>query len=149
VVIRHTSGHQVIAMVEVISPGNKSNRHAVRSFTDKALEALRAGIHLLIADLFPPGKRDPDGIQKLIWDEIADNDFSLPKDRPFTVGAYTGGPCPETFIACTAVNASLPEMPLFLTPEYYIAMPLEATYQAASEAVPAYWRAVLTSPKES
>src|SRR3712207_5540474 len=48
VVIRHRSNHQVIAMVEIVSPGNKSSRNALRAFVRKAEEALLAGIHLLI-----------------------------------------------------------------------------------------------------
>src|SRR5207248_5544979 len=62
VVIRHASGHQVIAVVEIVSPGNKSSRHGLRAFVDKAEELLRAGIHLLVVDLFPPGPRDPQGV---------------------------------------------------------------------------------------
>ena len=127
-----------------MSPGNKSSRHGLRSFVEKAAEMLRAGVHLLIVDLFPPSARDPQGIQKTIWDEFGDNDFALPHDKPLTVGAYIGGPCPEVFIEPAAVRAPLPEMPLFLTPEDYIKVPLEATYQSASEAVPSFWRDVLT-----
>jgi hypothetical protein len=66
VVIRHASGHRVIAVVEIVSPGNKNNRRAVRAFVGKAEELLRAGIHLLIVDLFPPTSRDPHGINKAI-----------------------------------------------------------------------------------
>ena len=36
-------------------------------------------------------------------------------------------------------------MPLFLTPDAYILVPLEATYQSAWEAVPSFWRDVLTA----
>src|SRR5262249_29256048 len=60
--------------------------------------------------------------------------------------AYSGGPWPEAFVEPTAVGAALPEMPLFLTPDVYIPVPLDATYQSAWEAVPAFWRDVLTSP---
>ena len=63
--------------------------------------------------------------------------------------AYIGGPCAEAFIEPTAVNASLPDMPLFLTTEVYIPVPLEATYQSAWEAVPEFWRNVLTDPAGS
>jgi hypothetical protein len=143
VVIRHSSNHQVIAMVEIVSPGNKSNRHGLRAFVDKALEVLRGGIHLLIVDLFPPGPRDPQGIHRAVWDELADNDFTLPPDRPLTLAAYIGGPCPEAFIQPTAVGASLPEMPVFLTPDVYVPLPLEATYRSAWDAVPSFWRDVL------
>jgi hypothetical protein len=143
VVIRHKSNHQVIALVEIVSPGNKSNRHGIRAFVQKAVEALQAGIHLLIVDVFPPGPRDPEGIHKVIWEEVGDDDFKPTADKPLTQVAYTGGPCPEAFVGQTAVGAALPEMPLFLTPEVYVPVPLEATYAAAWEAVPSYWRDVL------
>jgi hypothetical protein len=146
VVIRHASGHEVIAVVEVVSPGNKSARHALRAFVAKAEELLRGGIHLLVVDLFPPGPRDPQGIPKAIWDEMTDNAFALPADRPLSVAAYIGGACPEVFLEPAAVGRPLLDMPLFLTPEEYVLVPLEATYQAAWEAVPEFWRDVLTAP---
>ncbi len=37
----------------------------------------------------------------------------------------------------------VPAMPLFLTDEEYITVPLEDTYAAASPDVPKVWRAVL------
>jgi hypothetical protein len=36
-------------------------------------------------------------------------------------------------------------MPLFLTPDVYVDVPLEPTYQAAWEGMPAYWRDVLAA----
>jgi hypothetical protein len=146
VVVRHTSRHQVIAVLEIVSPGNKNSRHALRAFVEKAVELVRARVHLLIVDLFPPGPRDPQGIQKAIWDEFTDNDFTLPSKKSLSVGAYIGGPCPEVLIEPAAVGAPLPEMPLFLTPDDYILVPLEATYQSAWDAVPSFWRDVLTAP---
>ncbi|HEV3263596.1 MAG TPA: DUF4058 family protein [Gemmataceae bacterium] len=146
IVVRHTSNHRVIAIVEIVSPGNKNSRHGLRAFVEKAVAVLRAGIHLLIVDLFPPGPRDPQGLHKAIWDEFIDNEFALPPGRPLTLAAYIGGPCPEAFIEPTAVGAPLPEMPLFLTPDVYVPAPLEATYQSAWEAVPSFWREALTAP---
>ena len=93
----------------------------------KALELLRAGVHLLIVDLFAPGPRDPQGIHKAIWDELIDNDFALPADKPLTLAAYIGGPCPEAFVEPVVVGAALKEMLLFLTPDVYVPVPLEAT----------------------
>jgi hypothetical protein len=144
VVVRHTSGHQVIAVLEIVSPGNKSSRQRLRAFVEKAERFLRAGVHLLIVDLFPPAARDPQGIHKAVWDQFEDGDFQLPPDKPLTLAAYVGGPSAEAFIEPRAVGDVLPEMPLFLTPEVYIKIPLEATYQSAWEAVPAFWRNVLT-----
>lgn len=145
VVVRHRSKHQIIAMVELVSPGNKSNRHGIKSFVEKAVTALRAGIHLLIVDLFPPGPRDPQGIHKAIWDELIDNDFTLPEDKPLTVAAYSADQFPEAFIEPVTVGDRLPEMPLFLTPDVYIPTPLEATYCSAWDVFPSFWRDVLAS----
>ncbi len=142
VVIRHRRNHQVIAMVEIVSPGNKTRRLGMRAIVDKPAQALRSGIHLLIVDLFPPGPRDPGGINRAVWDEVMESDFSVLPDKPLSIGAYVGRPCLETYIRLAAVGDPLPEMPLFLTPDVYV--PLEATYQSAWEAMPAFWREALT-----
>lgn len=144
VAIRHTSNHRVVAIVEIVSPGNKSSRNGLRAFVEKAEELLRAGIHLLIVDLFPPSPRDPQGIHKAIWDQFTDEEFGLPQDRPLTLAAYVGGPIPQAFVEPTAVGRTLAEMPLFLSPDVYVHVPLEATYESAWEAVPSFWRNVLT-----
>lgn len=149
VVIRHKSNHQVIAVVEIVSPGNKSNRHGLRSFVDKAVESLRGGVHLLVIDLFPPGPRDPQGIHKQIWDELTDNEFELPAERRLTLAAYLGVAFLEAFVQPTAVGLPLPEMPVFLEPDSYVPLPLEPTYQAAWADVPSFWQNVLTAPAGS
>jgi hypothetical protein len=145
VVIRHKSNHQVIAVVEIVSPGNKSNRHGMRELVGKVRELLRGGIHLLIIDLFPPGPRDPSGIHRIIWEELADEVTPLPADRPLTLASYKAGPDPEAFVEPVAVGLALRDMPLILTPDVYVLAPLEATYAEAWEAVPSFWRDVLTA----
>ena len=87
--IRHRLG-DLVAVIEVVSPGNKSSRAAIRSFVDKAVAFLRQGVHLLIIDLFPPTPRDPQGMHPLIWDEIVEEPFELPADKPLTLAAYLG-----------------------------------------------------------
>jgi len=58
VVIRHISGHKIVALIEIVSPSNKSSKSEIESFVRKAVEFLRNGIHLIVLDLFPPGPRD-------------------------------------------------------------------------------------------
>ena len=146
VAIRHSSNHRVVAIIEIVSPGNKNSRHGIRSFVSKAVELLRAGIHLLLIDLFAPGPRDPQGLHRLIWDEFIDNDFSLPADKPLSVMAYIGGVCPEVYLEPLAVGLPLPEMPVFLEPDMYVPLPLENTYASAWQAQPSFWRDVVQSP---
>ena len=58
VVIRHGRG-KVVAIIEIVSPGNKDSRNAIRTFVEKAADILNQGVNLLIVDLFPPTPRDP------------------------------------------------------------------------------------------
>lgn len=146
IVIRHRSRHQIIAMIEIVSPGNKSGQTAFAAFVHKADQALLSGIHLLIVDLFPPMPRDPDGIHRAIWARDGEGDFALPKDKPLTCVSYVGYPGPEVFLEPVAVGDTLPAMPLFLTPAVYVPVPLEATYRAAFEGVPDFLREELAAP---
>ncbi len=140
IAIRHRSGHDVIAVIELVSPGNKASRAGLRNFVAKAVELLERGVHLSVIDLFPPGRRDPQGIHAEIWSEIEEDDFELPKDKPLTIAAYAAGTVKKAFIEPVAVGDELPDMPLFLEPESYVQVPLESTYRTACEGVPAYWR---------
>jgi hypothetical protein len=149
IVIRHVSGDRIVALLEIVSPGNKASRHALRSFVEKAVEALYRGYHLLIVDLFPPGPRDPNGIHGAIWAEVSDAPFTLPPGEPLTLAAYSAGPVKRAYIEPTAVGRELIEMPLFLEPEFYVNIPLEPTYQAAYRGLPRRWRDVLEAPQGS
>lgn len=140
IAIRHASDDTVVAIVEIVSPGNKGSRHAIRSFVEKAADLLRAGIHLLIIDLFPPTPRDPRGIHAAVWSEIMDDGFTPPEGEPLTLVAYRAADVKQAYIEPTAVGRTLTDMPLFLESGLYVPVPLEQTYQAAFQAVPRRWR---------
>ncbi len=143
IVVRHVSGDRIVALLEIISPGNKSNRHALRAFVEKACELLEHRIHLLIVDPFPPGPRDPNGIHAAIWEEVEDDAFHLPEGRPLTLVAYECELTTRAFIETIAVGQPLPDMPLFLKPNGCVMIPLETAYQAAFAVLPKRWRTVL------
>src|SRR5205814_8883124 len=119
ITIRHKHG-KVVAVVEIVSPGNKGSQAEFRAFVEKSAELIRRGIHLLVIDLFPPGKRDPQRIPKAIWDELGEEDLELPPDKPLTLAAYDAGPLRAAYVEPLAVGDVLPDMPLFLKPEYYV-----------------------------
>lgn len=146
VVVRHVSGHRVVAIIEVVSPNNKASSSALRAMAEKAGQFLRAGVHLLFLDLFPPSARDPNGIHPLIWAEIGEQPFELPVEKPLTLAAYSAGLAIEAFVEPVAVGDALPDMPLFLTPDAHIPVPLEATYAEAWAKIPSPWREVLAPP---
>jgi hypothetical protein len=130
IVVKHPAG-DVVAVIELVSPGNKGSRAAWRTFVEKSVELLRRGIHLLIVDLFPPTPRDPQGVHKSIWDEIVEEPFELPADKPLTIAAYSAGPPPTAYVEPVAVGDELPSgLPIFLSSRDYVPAPLESTYQS-------------------
>ncbi|MCE9532654.1 MAG: DUF4058 family protein [Planctomycetes bacterium] len=145
VVIRHTSNDRIVAMIEILSAGNKSSRHAIRSFLDKAVAALDSGVHLLLVDVHPPGPRDPHGIHRALLNEIGTEEYTLASEQQFTVASYIGGAVVEAFVEHFAVGQPIPQMPLFLTRENYVQVPLEAAYMAAWEDVPGQYQERLVS----
>lgn len=143
VVIRHQLG-RIVAVIEIVSPGNKESRAALRDFVE-SIDFLRKGIHLLVIDLFPPTPRDPFGIHKVIWDEIMEEDFTFPEGNDRTLVSYDAGPEKIAYIETVGVGDTLPEMPLILNPDLHVMVPLESTYQATWDASPeAYRQAVET-----
>jgi hypothetical protein len=145
--IQHRHG-EVVAIVEIISPGNKNTRTALQSFVRKAADLIWQGIHLLIVDLFPPSERDPQGIHGVIWDEVGNRPFELPADKPLTVVSYRAIPTIAAYVEPVAVGDDLPSLPIFLT-DYeldYIPAPLEETYRASWAAFPADFKTLLEPP---
>lgn len=149
IVVRHSSDDRIVAIAEIISPGNKGSHYAMERFVEKAVDLLYAGIHLLIIDLFPPTERDPEGIHPLIWSQFGEKGFRLPEGQNLTLAAYTAGELNRAFIEPTSVGTTLIDMPLFFTPDRYVNVPLEATYGRAFDAVPQRWRKELEPQAES
>ncbi|MGC8642007.1 MAG: DUF4058 family protein [Isosphaeraceae bacterium] len=145
IAVRHGHG-QLVAVIEVVSPGNQASKGELRTFVEKAAQLIRQGVHLLVVDLFPPTKRDPQGIHKAIWDEFEEEDFEPPVGQPLVLAAYDAGPPPVAYVESIAVGEALPNMPLFPRLEIYVPAPLETTYQASWNFFPAALKGLLETP---
>ena len=143
VAVRHVSGDQLVAIVEIVSPGNKASLNALRKFVQKISDLIEHEIHLLILDLIPPSRRDPNGIHGAIWEELTDQVYKAPSDKPLTLAAYESALSVRAFVEPVAVGDTMIDMPLFLRPRAHVPVPLESTYQSAWEAVPRRWRTVI------
>lgn len=132
-------------MLEIVSPANKDRSRSVEEFATKAVEALDAGVHLLLADLLPPGPHDPRGMHGAIQQRLEPEgeSYDLPADAPLTLASYAAGPGVEMYIEHLAIGAPLPDMPLFLSPDRYVNVTLEQTSAAAYAGMPRFWRDVL------
>jgi hypothetical protein len=139
IVVKHRLG-RTIAVIEIVSPGNKDSRAALRDFVEKIVDFLRAGIHVLVIDLFPPSPRDPLGLHKVIWDEIEERVFSFPPGKDRILASYETGSEQAYCVESLAVGDILPDMPLFLAKGWQVLVPLESTYEATWNASPEDFR---------
>jgi hypothetical protein len=146
IAIRHTPG-RIVAMIEVVSPGDKDSKHAVASFVAKAVDFIRVGIHFLVIDPFPAGPRDPRGIAQATWDELVGEPLAGGRlDNPMTVAAFDAGEPLTAYVDTVAAGDALPDAPLFLAPGWYVNVPLEQAYQASWDATARPIRNLLENP---
>jgi hypothetical protein len=137
IVVKQNLG-RTVAVIEIVSPGNKDSKRAFKEFLEKSLGFICAGIHLLVVDLFPPTKRDPFGVHRAIWDEFEEEDvlFEFPPGKDRILASYDAGREKGAYAEPIAVGDVLRDMPLFLFEGRHIKVPLEATYQTTWAAVP-------------
>ncbi len=146
ITVRHATNDRVVAIIEIVSPGNKSSRHAIQAFVGKAVDLLANGVHLLAIDLHAPTRRDPNGIHSLIQEEFGGPAFALPTEKEFTLASYEAVRPPRAYVEPVAVGDAIPDMPLFLKPGGHVLVPLDQTYLKAWEGVPVRWRTVIEAP---
>jgi Protein of unknown function (DUF4058) len=135
IAVRHHLG-RIVAVIEIVSPGNKDSRAALTAFVEKDVDFLQQGIHLLVVDLFPPTPRDPFGLHKAIWDYIDVEPFTFPDGKDRILASYESGDERAAYVEPVAIGDVLAEMPLFLAPGMHIRVPLESTYRATWDATP-------------
>jgi hypothetical protein len=144
IAIRHVSGDRVVAIIEIVSPANKDRRSNVRELADKIIRALEANVQVLLLDLLPPTKHDPGGIHSAVWHHF---DVTPPRTSdagPFTLASYAWqGTEPQAYLEPVALGQPLIDMPLFLSRDRYVYVPLEMTYMEAYRAMPERWRRVI------
>jgi hypothetical protein len=131
---------EVCAVIEILVPGNKAVAAALTYFVDRSAAFLRRGIHLLVIDLFPPTRHAPHGIHTAIWKEFVEDgleNVAPPIERPRMLASYSAGAELSAFVEMRNVGDPLTDMPVFLTPDTYVRLPLESTYQKAWSSFPA------------
>ena len=134
--IRHVSGNRILAMIEIVSPGNKDRPLARRRFVNKCLDHLEAGVHVVVLDVLPSARGGPSlGIE--VWAEASAVPPDLPQDRPLVqTSICMRDGAPHLYAEPAAVDQVLPSLPLFYEPEWYVTLPLEETYMTAWEDIP-------------
>jgi hypothetical protein len=141
-VIRRQADDRIVALLEIVSNGNKAGDEPFRRLLEKCTAALQHGLHLLLIDVHPPTRRDPAGIHGALCEQLGEEPFDAPPDKPLTLASYNAELPIRAFVEPLAVGDALIDMPLYLQADFYVNVPLEATYVETFAAVPALLRAI-------
>lgn len=146
IAIKHASNNETVAIIEIVSPGNKHSRRAFEDFTNKLYQLMTDGVHLLVVDLFRPTPRDPQGLPVALWGESNPQIPSATEKEPITLTSCCSDASKTGYVELLNYGMALPEMPLFLTAERYVNVPLDATYAEAWRGVPEEWKEIVNQP---
>jgi hypothetical protein len=137
-VVRGPDG-ECVAILELVTPGDKLTPRLAR----QSVELIQAGVHLLVVDPFPPGRRDPQGVHSAVWAEFGPDELLAPTAaEPLTAAGYDAVER-VAYVEPFAVGTPVPEAPLFLRPGVYVPCPLEAAYQETWRVFPAALKGLL------
>jgi hypothetical protein len=145
IVIRHASGNRILALLEILSPGNKSSEYSFEQFIDKVATFLMQGYHVLVVDLHRSGNFDPTGVHGALWRELGGKPYEPPDGKTRTLGSYTGWPQITAYVEPLAIGDPLVTMPLFIEQTHYVNVPLAESYDQVFAALPKQVREMLTS----
>ena len=69
-------------------------------------------------------------------------------EQPLGLSAYRADAVPIAYLEPLAVGDALPDMPIFLTPDHYVNVPLETTYLESWRGAPGRWKPVIENRSE-
>lgn len=143
VTIRHATNDRIVALLEIVSPGNKDGPQSVRRFVDKGVAALQSGYHLVVVDLFPPAPSAPAGLGGAVWEELGGKRLAWPAGKLLSATSFRVADRLRCYGEPFTLGDAAPEVPLFYDPDWYVNLPLAPTYAAAYEGVPRRWKRVI------
>lgn len=128
----------LVAVVELISPGNKDRPETRRAFLDKCAAYLREGISVVLVDVVTSRQHNfhaalmelfhgPDEALRAVTSEL----YAVAYRVVVADTAISQTTHLEMWAESLAVGAPLPTMPLWLTPSLCMPLELEAAYRDA------------------
>ncbi len=127
--------NRLVAVIEVVSPGNKNSQGGLEAFLRKSVEFLNAGIHLVVLDAVPPGHFAPSGIHAAIWEQLTGEAVPAPA-KPLTMVSYAAGTQVRAYVNELSPGDPLPDTPLFLEEYGCVEIPTESAYASAFQVQP-------------
>jgi hypothetical protein len=138
-------GDRVVAVIELVSRGNKTSQARADASLRKSVGFLEKKVHVVMIDLHPPTPIVPHGFHAKICEEFGQEAPSLPGDRKLSVVSYQALETGVLRAHCVPlkVGDTLPAMPVFLGPHEFVRLPLEETYNGSFRNVPWKFREIL------
>jgi hypothetical protein len=133
-VFRFLGGRQLVAAIELVSPGNKDRPETRSAFTAKIASYLHDGVGVLVVDVAT--ERRANLHNELIEFMGGPASLLLPPDTDLYAASYRPVKRVEAteidvWHATFSVGDPLPTMPLRLIADYFVPVELEATYTEA------------------
>lgn len=136
---------RLVAVIELVSPGNKDRPEARHSFTEKVLFLLHEGVHVMVIDVtsLPAIPIRETILQRLRLDGHLDHENGSATAEQLWLSSYCSLPAndPQPHLQVkewaypAAVNQPLPSLPLFLrTDQLWVMVNLQQTYTETIEA---------------
>jgi hypothetical protein len=136
---------RLVAVIELVSPGNKDRPEARHAFTEKLLFLLHEGVHVMVIDVIslPATSIRETVLQRLRLAGHLDYENGSSMDEKLWLSSYCSLPAadPQPHLQVkewaypTAVSQPLPSLPLFLhTDQLWVSVDLQQTYSATIEA---------------
>ncbi|MBI1929864.1 hypothetical protein HYR99_37135 [Candidatus Poribacteria bacterium] len=143
-----TASGKVVSVIELTSPGNKDAQISIDSIRRKKADAyaihavsyLQRGINYLVIDVLPP-TNFVDTFHNSIAALLEGDRLTPPGGRPFYIISYNvrmvaGDVRMDVYPYWLRLGETLPQVPLFLVEDLYIAVDLEITFMEAIERLP-------------
>ena len=124
---------KIVAVIEIVSPGNKNAREKVDTFVEKSVNYLASGIHYLIIDVLPATRLIDNFVNKILV-QIDGGEIHQTKEL-YAASFQCLDPRLQLYVEEFNVGDVLPKVPVFLQKEYVL-VDLEATYSATLEDLP-------------
>jgi len=133
-VYRQYGGKQLVAAIELVSPGNKDDAVARSAFVGKVVSYLHEGVSVLVVDVVTNRHANLHaGIVDTM--DMPDTVPAIPHERLYAVSyrpvLRAGRAEIDVWVNAFDVGDSLPTMPVRLIADYFVPVDLEATYTDA------------------
>ncbi len=123
-------GRQLVAVVELVSPGNKDRPQSRKAFVDKCHALLQQGVCVAIVDIVTNFSTN---LYAELAARLGAEPPSIAESKIYAVTCRTRpgrrGVRVETWQRALSVGSLLPTLPLYLSEAFQVPLELEATYE--------------------